>query len=121
MKKRFVKKDRFPRIYRIYTDKVFWVSMASSVLLILISYVVFMTYSKFNKLQELTKERGKIIFEISHWEKIATNYKDYRDAYFKLAVLEYQLGESEKSKNYLDKALELDPNFEKGRELEGLL
>lgn len=80
-----------------------------------------MTHSKFNELQKLKNEREKIIFEINHWEKVVTNYKDYRDAYFKLAVLEYQLGESEKSKNYLNKALELDPNFEKGRELERIL
>lgn len=114
-------KNKSPRIYRIITDKLFWVSVVSTVLLVLVSYIAFNTYIKFNELQKLTKERERIILEINHWEKVVADYKDYRDAYFRLAVLEYQLGESEKSKKYLDKALELDPNFEKGRELEEII
>ncbi len=114
------KKSKSPRIYRIITDRILWVFVTSSALLVLVSYIGLNIYSRFNELQKLTKEREKIIIEINHWKKAAIDHKDYRDGYFKLAVLEYQLGESEKSKNSLKKALELDPNFEKGRELERL-
>ncbi len=114
-------RNEFPRIYRVITDRILWVFVASAVLLVLVSYIGLNIYSKFDELQKLIKERERIVFEINHWEKVVTDYKDYRDAYFKLAVLEYQMGESEKSKNYLKKTFYLDPNFEKGRELERLL
>ena len=86
--------------------------------MIFVSYMAFNTYIKFNELQNVKKERERIVSEINHWGKVVSKYSDYRDAYFKLAVLEYQLGDNEKSKKYLEKALKLDPNFDKGRELE---
>ena len=52
-----------------------------------------------------------------YWQGIVSKYKDYRDGYFQLAVLEYQLGNIQKAKLHLDEVLKLDPNFEKGREL----
>ncbi|MDO8515406.1 MAG: hypothetical protein Q7S14_02815 [bacterium] len=48
---------------------------------------------------------------IIYWEKITTNYPNYRDGYFKLAVLNWKLFNEEKTTYYLGLVRELDPNF----------
>lgn len=58
---------------------------------------------------------------IEYWEKIVAEKPDYRDGYLQLAILHYKLYENEKAKEYLQKALELDPNFQPARELEKIL
>jgi tetratricopeptide (TPR) repeat protein len=58
---------------------------------------------------------------IKRWEEIVAEKPDYRDGYLQLAFLHYKLFENEKVKEYLEKALAIDPNFEVTRELEKLL
>lgn len=58
---------------------------------------------------------------IKYWEQIISEKPDYRDGYLQLALLHYKLYENEKAKEYLQKALELDPNFEPAREIEKML
>lgn len=58
---------------------------------------------------------------IAEWEAIISEKPDYRDGYLQLALLHYKLYENEKAKEYLQKALELDPNFEPTKELEKFL
>jgi tetratricopeptide (TPR) repeat protein len=55
---------------------------------------------------------------ISAWEKIVQEKPNYRDGWLQLAILHYKLYENEKARQYLQKALELDPNFEPAKELE---
>ena len=58
---------------------------------------------------------------ITEWEEIISEKPDYRDGYLQLALLHYQLYENKRAKEYLQKALELDPNFEAAREMEKIL
>ena len=58
---------------------------------------------------------------IAAWEKIIEEKPNYRDGYLQLAILHYKLYENEKAKEYLQKALDLDPNYEPTRELERIL
>lgn len=58
---------------------------------------------------------------IKGWEQIVSEKPDYRDAYLQLALFHYKLYENEKAKDYLQKALELDPNFEPAKEMEKIL
>ena len=78
-------------------------------------------YDSYKKKQEIDKTRQEIVSSILYWERVIDRYKDYRDGYFQLAVLEYRLTNFERSRDYLDKALTIDPNFEKGRMLEQIL
>ena len=55
------------------------------------------------------------------WEKIVEEKPNYRDAYLQLTDLYYRLCENEKAKDYLEKAIELDPNFEAAQELKTLI
>ncbi len=78
-------------------------------------------YTHFRQQQQVIGERQEILLKKAYWQKIVKEYKGYRDGYFQLALLEYQLKNKEKAKVYLQEALKLDPNFEEGRKLEQLL
>ncbi len=71
--------------------------------------------------QKFSFQRRELVEKVKYWQEIIASYKGYRDGYFQLAVLEYQLKNPEKAKFYLQKSLSIDPNFEKGRELEKIL
>lgn len=130
MKKKTKKQKKSPRNLRTITEWkkyldwrswLFWVNLLS---LALISAVVMMGvefYQLNQKLQRQNVERQSIQAELGRWEKIIEKYPNYRDAYFKAAVLEYRLKNDSTAKEYLQKALELDPSFEEGRKLEKLL
>ena len=130
---------KFPSIFRIIADlfagkilkigflrldrkwKIATALIGSILMLILLTFSVFDLYSSYQDKLKLESERNKIIQEIEYWQDVVNKYKDYRDAYFQLAILEYRLKDFNKSKFYLDRALELDPNFEKGRVMETIL
>ena len=112
---------RFPSIIRIFTEKHFLAFFVSFVLVIALIVVGLDLYKDIKDQQKIEKERKDVISKIQYWQGIVNKYKDYRDAYFQLAILEYRLRDFTKSKFYLDKALAIDPNFEKGRELEKIL
>jgi len=58
---------------------------------------------------------------IKAWEKITKDKPQYRDAYLQLAILNYKIKEKQKSKNNLNKALEIDPNFELTKKLKKII
>jgi len=49
--------------------------------------------------------------QYSAWQTIVSRHPDYRDGYFQLAVLAYQLNKFSESKKYLQKVRSLDPNY----------
>ena len=58
---------------------------------------------------------------IKAWEKIIEDKPLYRDAYLQLAILNYKIKEVQKAKDNLNKALEIDPNFELTKKLEEII
>lgn len=92
---------------------------AITIFLILIS--AFDLFSNFQKQKEINFETEKIQSEIKLWQEVTNKFKDYKEAYYQLAILEYRLGETDLAKFYIDKSLYLDPNFEKARELRKIL
>ena len=46
-----------------------------------------------------------------YWKKIAEEKPDYRDAYIQAGSLTYQLDNIDEAKRLLQKAQDLDPNF----------
>lgn len=78
-------------------------------------------YANYQNRQKIDLERQEITENIEKWQKILEKYQDYRDGYFQLAILEYRLKEFNKSKFYLDKVLEQDPNFMQARMLQEIL
>lgn len=109
-------KKEFPNIYRFIPAFV--------LCLMFLILVALMGLDLHRNLQEKNKadvKRQEIMQKLHYWEEVVEKYKGYRDGYFQAALLAYQLGENGKSNVYLQKALELDPNFEEGRRLEKVL
>ena len=111
----------FPNILRTFTEKHFFALVISLFLLTAVIFSGFNLYKSNSQKQEVDKERWEIIKEVTFWKSVVAKYSDYRDAYFQLAILHYRLGDFVSSKFYLEKTLDIDPNFEKGRELEEIL
>jgi tetratricopeptide (TPR) repeat protein len=121
-------KAKFPKIYRFFTDKSFKKTLRAQFLIIIVTLVVasivILGADLLNNLQkqkELDFQRKVLTSELKTWESIAQKFPKFKDAYFELAVLAYRLGDLEKAKEYVNKALYLDPNFEKARDLQKLL
>lgn len=68
-------------------------------------------------LRKASAQESYIREERTYWEDVVKRHPGYRDAYFKLAILSFQLGEREKAKEYLQEVFLIDPNFEEGRKL----
>jgi len=81
----------------------------------------FKAYENFNKTQQISLQRQKIQEKINFWQSIANKYEGYKDAYFQMAVLDYQLGNFQKAKQENLRALILDPNFEDAKKLDLIL
>ena len=112
---------RFPNIIRIFTEKYFLGFLVTFILVAMLLVVGMYLYRDIKVQQKTERERKEIISKIQYWQGIVDKYSDYRDAYFQLAILEYRLKNFDKAKSYVNKSLSIDPNFEKGRELEEIL
>ncbi|MDO8639672.1 MAG: tetratricopeptide repeat protein [bacterium] len=121
---------KFPSIYRFITDlfgkfrtrrEIITVGFFSLFLIVLIVLVSVDLYKNVQTKNNVEAERQKLASDIRSWESIVGKYKGYRDAYFKLAVLEYQLKDFDKSKEFLNQVIKLDPNFKDADELKELL
>ena len=72
-------------------------------------------------LKKIKNEPQKIKNEISFWEKVVFDKPNYRDGYLQLTLLHYQIYEIDQAKEYLQKAKEIDPNFETVKKLEQII
>lgn len=97
------------------------ITLLTMVLLFSLGFVAFRTMGEYRKVQKAQAERADLMRQIHFWESIIKKYPGYRDAFFTLSTLEYRVGNTEMAVNYLQKALEIDPNFQKGREFEKIL
>ncbi len=113
----------FPKIYRFITEswKLIVASFVSGLIIIAIILQGMQLYKNIQEQQAIKAKRGAVEKELSFWRNQLTRYKDSRDIYFRIAALEYTLGDKEGAKEDLQRALEIDPNFKEGREMEKLL
>jgi hypothetical protein len=112
---------QFPKIYRFIPElpsgltlfhlKIFLVSFVSGFLLIAISLKGYTLMRALNQIQANSLARVQLLQERSYWEDVSSRHQGYRDAYFKVALLSYQLGDLTTTKTYLQKTLTTDPMF----------
>lgn len=128
IKKKSTKRE-LPQIFRRITARVPFLASIHLwrrlIVLIILSMIVLQIvqmgqrlYSNYYESQLLLAEKQAIEAEIAEWEKIVVERPGYRDGYFELAVLTYQLNRIEETKRYLNGVFELDPNYQPARELE---
>ena len=124
--------SKFPNIFRSIAENNFFLKVKKNQRAILIGFVSTLifgavlvvavdSYRNYKENQKISRERAKIENEITFWESSLINYPNYRDAYFKLALLNHQLKNFDKTEKYLEKTLQIDPNFREGRKLEKIL
>lgn len=132
-------KRKLPKIYRFIPEgfrkhllnlnrrkafNVYKITLKALTVFIFIVTIIILGLDLYSNIQDKKKidfEREKITKELTFWQSFIEEHQDYRDAYLQLAVLEYKLRDFNKAKFYLNQALAIDPNFEKGRELEKVL
>lgn len=61
--------------------------------------------------QQLKQEERQIFEELSYWQKIIEEKPDFRDAYFEVGKSFYKIGEHSAGKQFILKALEIDPFY----------
>jgi tetratricopeptide (TPR) repeat protein len=142
------KKPQFPNIYRIITERgVFrkrlkltftplWRDELKKFLVIFSAVTVFMimavlaigigffsvkVYQDYQQVNQINAQRQQIQGKINFWQSIADKYDGYKDAYFQMAILDYNLGNFKKAKLENQKALTLDPNFDDAKNLKVVL
>ena len=122
------KTTHFPRIYRFITEdlysaksvhvyKVSVTSFFSGILLIAIVLQANILLHNRELAQKAVKERQQVVGEAVYWKNVSEVQTGSRDIYYRIATLEYKLGNIAESKRYIQKAIEIDPNFEEIRVL----
>ena len=93
------------------------------ILCIFIAIIVILAslYINIGEEKSLVSEKERVLVEKAFWENEIEKKPDYRDAYFSLALINFQLNDKDKSRENVQKTLEIDPNFQKARDLEELL
>lgn len=118
-------KKKIPRKYRGITEKIHSDHTVFFTGLIFITIAIIAVgldlYSNYSTRKQLQAEKIKVTRELDYWEKEIREKPNFRDGYFSLALIYYQLKDFKTSSGYLDKAMALDPSFEKGKELRVLL
>ena len=63
-------------------------------------------------------QRTPIEAEIKQWEEVVEKTPTYRDGYLKLATLYWKLRQDDKAKEAINRAKEIDPNYDATYDLE---
>ena len=125
--------NKFPNIFRFITEQKYFkrikkhqwrlitAGFVSAIILGAIVIVGVDSYKNYQENKKLTEERENIESQIKFWKSINQKYPGFRDSYFELALLEYQLKDFDKARVYLKEVLRLDPNFKSGRKLGSIL
>ncbi len=143
-----LKKPQFPSISRVITENKFLVRVnkqtirllsqakfkkiiiflsASLTILILLVLIIgigllsIKIYQNLTLANKLNLQREKLQSQINFWNSVVNKYPGYKDSYFRIAALEYSLGDFKKSEEFNVKALLLDPNYTDAKKLELLL
>jgi len=128
----FKRQSQFPSFSRFITEalkplgahqgwlkRLIFASLILVMLAILtVSLHLFITVKSFQKTSDNTISLAK---QAIYWQNIEKIYPNYRDAYFQLALIAYQIGDFNKSRAYLRQAEAIDPNYQDAKKLEKYL
>ena len=80
----------------------------------------FAQLTQINELKETLVKTDPIQIkqQITAWDKILENEPNYRDAYLTVTLLYLKLNNKSKAREYLQKAVEIDPNYQAALDLE---
>lgn len=118
----------FPSNFRFITEysfsreksqqiKIGLVSVVSFFILTLIFLQGVVIWYTIQQREVVAQQQVQLQQQVEYWKGVASKYQGYRDVYFRIASLQYRLGNIDESQKYVKKALELDPNFSAGHVL----
>ena len=114
--------NKFPSISRRITEHEYLtVILFSAFILSAILIVSLDLFLNFKINREKQVEFDAVKNEINFWQDQVSKNQNFRDGYFKLALLEYRLGNLVNARNYLNKTMSFDPNFKEGITLKKIL
>lgn len=125
-------RKELPSIYRTITEwettvravvlsRLFVVSVVSFLLVVLIGWEGARLLVQGKELQYALENRETLMRQASEVEQVMGLNPGYRDGYFAQALLAYRLGDETKSREYLQKVFQIDPNFVPGEKLLGIM
>lgn len=110
------------RKLKIGKEAVFWTGVGiACVLLVLVIFQAQSLWVHTKEKEQKEQGRAELMRQEAYWQGVVDKYQDYRDGYYNIALLAYQLGEQGRAEEYIQKALDLDPNFKQGKELEAII
>ncbi len=121
---------QFPKIYRFITEEIkkskkslkgLTTAYILGIATVLVVLSVLDLASNIKSFNQIKGHRQTLVSQVGYWQKVVEQQKGYRDGYFMLAVLEYQLKNFNKSEDYLSKVLSIDPNFEPAQDFQKIL
>jgi hypothetical protein len=116
--------QQFPNIFRTIPENKVSFVLISPLIIVLLLFVLILCkdiYSNAIILLSIANKKAEIKSKINFWKSIADKYDGYKDAYFQIAVLEYSLGNFSLSKQFVNKAFLLDPDFDNAKRLQEVL
>lgn len=122
--------SQFPNIFRFITEKVknskeeirkigtvfIFVSLIS--LIFMAGLDLTHTYSKKT---QISNTKSALLSQQKYWQDLVEKDKGYRDGYFMLAVLQYQLKDMKNAQQNIEKVLTIDPNFSPAIDLQKVI
>ena len=118
---RFITEQKYFKRIKKHQWRLITAGFVSAIILGAIVIVGADSYKNYQENKRLSEKRENIETQIKFWKSINQKYPGFRDSYFELAILEYQLKDFSKSREYLKEVLRLDPNFKSGRRLGSIL
>jgi tetratricopeptide (TPR) repeat protein len=91
------------------------------ILIFATTILIYFDYQKSSKLKDAIYRREKIQNQINFWQSVLQKYPGYKDAYFRIAFLQYQIKDFSGAKENVKKALLLDPNYTDAKKLDAML
>ncbi len=122
--------SQFPNIYRFITEKIkipkkelnnLMLGFVFGVILVSLVFFSLDLLSNLREKSSIDAKQQNLKSQVGYWQQVVGKQKGYRDGYFMLSVLEYQLKNLDKSENYLKMVLSIDPNFGPALEFEKIL
>lgn len=80
---------------------------------ILLQLLVFLN----NKVRTTQKDFEARYAKFEYWRQVATQYPNIPDILYDAALSAYNVGNAQEAINYLNKAIQLDPLFQRAQEL----
>lgn len=147
-KKANKKPQQFPKNYRFITESKafrsvsnYWFRLSNqskvkqffkftSIVLVVLTVLVLIfgisifslnLYKYYQEFSQISSQRQNMQSQINFWQSVSDKYDGYKDAYFRMALLEYNLGDFKNAELNNQKALLLDPNFSDAKKLEDVL